>query len=154
MFVDKGGEGRGVGVQNLDFFADVINVWPVIKLFFAIEYDFFLCLFTLCSSIFSFIALHDKQKRYNHTLKRQGRINLQTNLKMHYTIIFLLYHFPVCFFIFSFIALNYKQKRYNHNLKKRQGRINLQINIKMHYTQVRFKGQDKLSMTRISCRAC
>ena len=74
IFVGKGGAwGEGeivVGVQNLDFFADVINVWPIIELFFAIEYDFFLCLFTLCSSTFSFIALHDKQKRYNHKLKK------------------------------------------------------------------------------------
>ena len=39
MFVDRGEE--GVGFRNLELFVDVINEWPLTKLFFAYEYDFF-----------------------------------------------------------------------------------------------------------------
>ena len=38
--------------------ADVINELSLIKFFFALKYDYFLFLFSLCSFIVIFIALH------------------------------------------------------------------------------------------------
>ena len=62
MFVDRGEE--GVGVQTLDFLADVINKWTLANSFllFNMIFCFFFSLYSL-SFIAFFIALHIKQKR-------------------------------------------------------------------------------------------
>ena len=51
-------EGRA-GIRTLDVFADLINKWPLTKLFFAIEYDF---LFFFPSFLFA------SEKKFKNTL--------------------------------------------------------------------------------------
>ena len=86
-------ERRAWGSEISTFFVNLINEWPLIRFFFAVEYSFFvsLSLFTLCSFIFVFFlfffslfCMLSKELSYNFK-KRQGETNLKKNLKMHHT---------------------------------------------------------------------
>ena len=81
---------RAWGSEISTFFVNLINEWPLIKFFFAVEYNFFvsLSLFTLCSFMFFFFfslfCMLSKELSYNFK-KRLGETNLKINLKMHHT---------------------------------------------------------------------
>ena len=51
-----------MGGPKFRLFVDVVNKWHLTKLLFTIEYDFFLCLFSLCSFIVFPIVLHVNEK--------------------------------------------------------------------------------------------
>ena len=78
-----------------------------------------------------------------------GHHKCMTSYQIHYSLSALLQLFS----LFSMLS-----KRDNHNLKKKRGKTNLRINLNIHHTQVSFiwirETQNKLSMTKKSCRAC